>query len=83
MKSGSTRSCIARRARRWKPTQHRSTPADASDITEDGCLGDAGASAIEGAFGYAIATMRDQVNTLGLTLDASNEQFGLAPDWLA
>lgn len=57
--------------------------AIASDITEDGCLGDAGASAIEGAFGYAIATMRDQVNTLGLTLDTSNEQFGLAPDWLA
>ena len=56
--------------------------AVAADITEGGELGDAGAAAVEGAFGYLIATIRTQVNELGLLIDTSNEQFGLAPSWL-
>lgn len=54
----------------------------AADIAAGGELGEAGGAAVEGAFGYLIATIRTQVNELGLLIDTSNEQFGLAPDWL-
>lgn len=56
--------------------------AVAADIAAGGELGEAGGAAVEGAFGYLIATIRTQVNELGLLIDTSNEQFGLAPDWL-